>query len=194
MGGKGSGGHPHGGNKNTRCDRVDPVLNSRIMHHNRAMMALPMVEFDPKRIMERFDVYLDSCEKYDLKPTVAGTALAMGFDRKRLWEFASGNRKEYKGSKVTPDCVDTFKKIYDFLNAGIEDLLSGEEKNPAKWIFLAKNSFGYSDTKEQLVRTRDETNLLPSAKEVAAEYAKRLGIGQAEIVGVEQLHEKSPSD
>ena len=126
-----------------------------------------------------------------MKPTVASAGLALGFGRQRFWEIANGLRKAYKGQEVTRECEYACQKIYDCLNAILEGYLNEEQKNPAKWIFLAKNHFGYTDTREQVIRTRDETPKLPSAEEVAEKYAAQLGarkaleLQEAEIVDVE---------
>lgn len=173
MGGKGSGGaRPGGGNKGVRAENVDAAFNSRVIAFNRELYSFDLVDFEPENVESRFMEYLEICDRYGMKPTVSGVSLAFGLDRRRFNEIANGCRHSYMGWKITPETVGAFQKIYKFLESVLENYLSDETKNPAKWIFLAKNHFGYSDTREQIVTHREDAPTLPSAQEIA----QRLGM------------------
>lgn len=187
MGGKGSGGYrPNAGNQ---LPLEDAQLNARILAMGKELRSLEPVSLaDAAAVGERFELYLDLCAKKALRPTVAGAALALGTNRQRIWEIANGQRTTMKGEQLTPDAVDSLKRIYDFLEFSIDSLLTESPKNPASLIFLSKNHFGYRDTTEQVVRRVDERPALRSADEVAAALAARLGVEElpeAEVVDVE---------
>lgn len=173
MGGKGSGGARRGsGNKGVRAENVDAAFNSRVIAFNRELYAFDLVDFEPENVEARFFAYLDLCDEYGIKPTVSGVSLAFGLDSRRFNEIAHGAISSYHGWKVTSETSDAFQKIYKFLESVLETYLSDETKNPAKWIFLAKNHFGYSDTREQIVTHRESAPALQSATDIA----RRLGI------------------
>ena len=187
MGGVGSGGRRSTSGA-TDSSKVDKTFNKRVIQFNRHVMAFGEVQFTPEGIRNRFSDYLDACEDFGMKPTVTGVAMAMGMDRRRFWEIASGNKASWHGQRINSETVDSCKRIYDFLESVLESYLSDEARNPAKWIFIAKNHFGYTDTREQLVRQVPDRAPRLSAAEVAA----RLGFApeelpQAEIVQVEEI-------
>lgn len=192
MGGKGSGGaRANSGGAQIRAGGdADKAFNARVIAFNRRLYAYDLVDFEPENVEARFLEYLAICEEHGMKPGTTSAALAFGLDVRRFNEIARGAISSYRGWKVTPATTEAFQKIYRFLESVLEGYLSGEGKNPAKWIFLAKNHFGYSDTSERIVTHREEGPALPSAEEVAARYAAKLGrpvpeLGEAELVGVE---------
>jgi len=192
MGGKGSGGaRPGSGNKGVRAENVDAVFNRRGIAFNKELYQYDLVDFEPENIEARFMEYLEICDRHGMKPTVSGVSVACGLDSSRFNDIAHGNRASYKGWRITPETVQAFQKVYKFLESVLENYLSSEGKNPAKWIFLAKNHFGYTDTREQIVTRREDAPSLDTAEDIA----KRLGIStsapsplpEAEIMSIENI-------
>lgn len=192
MGGKGSGGaRSNSGARMARMDKVDGELNTRIIEFGKVLMSkFELVDLnDVNAMRERFFEYLDLCEEWKMKPTLSSACMAFGLDRRRFWEIANGMKRSFKGYKLTPETEDFFKKVYDFLEMVLTNVMLDSKGNPATAIFLAKNHFGYKDVSEQVVHRVDDRLSLKSAEEVAAEYSKRLGkspghLLEAEVVEV----------
>ena len=85
-------GRPKGTGGNKRPDRSDamtpktqPGDNRRYLTHSMAMFDWLEVDMkEPEQVRERIGQYLDLCAKDDMKPSVAGLALAFGVDRKTI--------------------------------------------------------------------------------------------------------------
>ena len=116
-----------------------------------------------EEVAERTTTYLDICEQNDMKPSVAGYALALGINRKTLWEYVSGRT-------VKPPAVcDVLKRAYNLLNAQMEDYMQNGKINPVSGIFLMKNSFQYQDKQEIEVSANQGDTETPD--QLAAKYA-----------------------
>lgn len=125
---------------------TEPGDNARYLSHSIAIMKLPKVDMsDPEAVKDRIFTYLEMCEANDMKPHVAGLALALGVDRRRLWEIRTGTNG--KNAEVT----DTIKKAVDLLDAQMSDYMQNGKINPVAGIFLMKNNFGYTDKQEVVV-------------------------------------------
>ncbi len=112
----------------------------------------PIDLHNPKDVNARLNEYFRIYAEADLKPTVAGMAMALGIDRRRLWEIKSGNyhtSKELEGLPTyTTDCI---KKAYAILENQWENYMQQGKINPVSGIFLAKNNFGYRDQQEMVL-------------------------------------------
>jgi hypothetical protein len=120
-----------------------PGDNAKYTAHNLMLYRLKPVSFESaEEIDERIETYFDICQQNDMKPSVAGFSLALGIDRRRLWEIITGK-------VVKPDAVtDSLKRAYLILNAQMEDYMQNGKINPVSGIFLMKNSFQYQDKQE----------------------------------------------
>ena len=129
--------------------QAEPGDNTRFTRHNRMLYELVPVSFEsPEEVADRTTTYLNICEQNDMKPSVAGYALALGIDRKTLWEYVTGRT-------VKPPAVrNLLKRAYDLLNAQMEDYMQNGKINPVSGIFLMKNAWGYQDKQEIEVAAR----------------------------------------
>ena len=144
--------------------QAEPGDNTRFIRHNRMLFSLVPVSFDsPEAVTERTTTYLDICEQNDMKPSVAGYALALGISRQELWNIVTGRR--VKPSAV----VDVLKRSYHLLNAQMEDYMQNGRINPVSGIFLMKNAFGYTDKQEIEVAAKNDD--AESAESLSAKYA-----------------------
>ena len=98
-----------------------------------------------KRLGEYFQIHFEA----DLKPTVAGMAMALGIDRRRLWEIKSGVPD--RNQDLPTMTRDSIKKAYDFMENLWENYMQNGKINPVSGIFLGKNNFGYQDKTEYVV-------------------------------------------
>lgn len=125
----------------------------------------------PEQVQARLDEYFQIHIRADLKPTVAGMAMALGIDRRRLWEIKSGNYHTSKGLEDLPTLsTDSIKKAYDFLETLWENYMHNGKINPVSGIFLAKNNFGYQDKQDIVVTPNTRNDSDYSAEDIRARY------------------------
>lgn len=144
--------------------QAEPGDNSKFTRHNRMLYELVPVTFESaEEVKERTITYLDICEQNDMKPSVAGYALALGIDRVNLWRIVTG-------ATVKPAEVrNVLKRAYDLLNAQMEDYMQNGKINPVSGIFLMKNSFQYQDKQE--IQVSANQGDAESPDQLAAKYA-----------------------
>ena len=120
------------------------------------------------RLAEYFQIHFDA----DLKPTVAGMAMALGIDRRRLWEIKSGAKMggTTEFDLPTPTLV-AIKKAYDFMENLWENYMQNGKINPVSGIFLGKNNFGYQDKQEMVLTPNSHTDSDYSVDDIKARYA-----------------------
>lgn len=124
-----------------------------------AIMQLPKIDFrDPVQLQERVLKYFSLCAEHDMKPGVAAVGLAIGLDRRRLWEIRSGSSRN---ATIPQECKDIINGVYDSLEVLWEGYMSSGKINPVSGIFLAKNNFGYSDKQEYVVTPNTMTQETP---------------------------------
>lgn len=129
------------------------------------------------RLNDFFALYV----KYDMKPTVAGMAMALGMNRRTLIaivnDYATGGTG-YK-SALPPDVTLSIKKAYNLMENLWENYMNSGKLNPVTGIFLAKNNYGYQDKTEYVLTPNQHSDNDYSADEIreryiAADQQKRL--------------------
>jgi hypothetical protein len=114
-----------------------------------AIMQLPKIDYrDPEQLQNRVAEYFQLCADHDMKPGVAAVGLAIGLDRRRLWEIRSGSSRN---GTIPQECKDIINSVYDSLEVLWEGYMANGKINPVSGIFLAKNNFGYQDKQEYVV-------------------------------------------
>ena len=135
---------------NWREPDVDEGDNAHFMSVSMKLFNLPKVDLhNPDEVQDRLNMYFEIFAEADLKPTVMGMAMALGIDRRRLWEIRNdvvGRNKDLP--TLTGDLV---KKAYGFLENQWEVYMQQGKINPVSGIFLAKNNFGYKDQQEMVL-------------------------------------------
>lgn len=115
-----------------------------------AIARLPKIDVtDPKQLSDRFVEYFQLCADHDMKPGVAAFALAVGLDRRRLWEI--NNNVEGRNATIPEESKKIIKLAYNSLEVLWESYSTGGKINPVTAIFLGKNNFGYQDKQEYVV-------------------------------------------
>ena len=158
-------GHPKGAGGYKRPDstvQAEPGDNRKYLEHNLKMWNWPSVDMKkPENVLERVTLYFQTCADDDMKPSVAGLALAFGIDRRTLWKWINGIQSDF----VAAESRDALKKAYQILTAQMENYMQNGKINPVAGIFLMKNNMGYQDKQEVVVT-------LPSS--LASRYRLRL--------------------
>lgn len=142
-------GRPVGTGGNTRPDSTaqpDPGDNTKYIGFALILHNLPPVDMaNNEQVAQRVNDYFQLCADHDMKPGMAGLALAFGIDRRRLWEYANRDRAENK------EVRDTLKKASEILDLMMESYMQNGKINPVSGIFLMKNNLGYTDKQEVIV-------------------------------------------
>ena len=125
-----------------------------------AIMQMPKIDVrNPVQLRQRVAEYFQLCADHDMKPGVAAVGLAVGLDRRRLWEIRSGINDRVTG--MPQECKDIIISVYDSLEVLWEGYMSSGKINPVSGIFLAKNNFGYQDKQEYVVTPNQMQNADP---------------------------------
>jgi DNA-binding XRE family transcriptional regulator len=126
--------------------QTNPGENTKYLNHNLQLSLLPAIDTaDEKQVASRIVEYFQICGENDMKPSMAGLALAIGVSRQTLWNWSTG---ETRGNEH----LDLIKKAVQMLDAQMVDYMQNGKINPVAGIFLMKNSFGYKDQQEVVVK------------------------------------------
>lgn len=128
---------------------TEPGDNARYLRHTLGMWDLPVIDIsDPKQVEERILWYFKYCVQDDMKPTVSGLAMALGVDRKTLYDWSRGNVRGVTHSPIVKKAMASLQILW-------EDYMQNGKINPVSGIFLGKNHFGYTDKQELVVEPKN---------------------------------------
>ena len=147
-----------------------PGDNTKIVMTNMKFFNMPAIDLhDPAAVQERLCEYFAIYGEADLKPTVAGMGMALGLDRRRLWEIKTGN---YTTStpKLPRETEDLIKKAYEILETSMESYANAGKINPVMAIFMMKNHFGYQDKTEYVLTPNQKQESDYDADEISKRY------------------------
>ena len=143
---------PRGGN-NFLTDaalNVQPGDNTKYVLLGAKLFNLPPIDLkDPAQVNERLNEFFQIHAEADMKPTVSGMGMALGLDRRRLWEIKTcvGDRNQDLPTLTR----DSIKRAYEYMEILWENYMQNGKINPVSGIFLGKNNFGYQDKTEYVV-------------------------------------------
>ena len=152
--------------------QTEPGDNTRIVMTNMKFFDMPKVDLnDSEAVRERLGEYFQIYGEADLKPTVAGMALALGVDRRRLWEIKTGAAVGGSGKQnLPPETLDLVKKAYEILETSMENYANAGKINPVMAIFMMKNHFGYQDKTEYVLTPNQKQESDYDADEISKRY------------------------
>ena len=133
---------------------TEPGDNTKYLKLGRELFNLPSIDLkDPAQVQDRLNEFFVIHENYDMKPTVAGMGMALGLDRRRLWEIKTGNvsSSNKRLLELPTLTVDSIKRAYEYMEILWENYMQNGKINPVSGIFLGKNNFGYQDKTEYVV-------------------------------------------
>jgi hypothetical protein len=106
---------------------------------------MPSIDLNSdEAVKDRIQEYFTYCIEKDIKPGVEGMAMALGINRRTLWEWETGGLRANAGNSR----MDIIKKSKQFLAQYMESLAQNGKINPVTAIFLMKNHFGYKDSQD----------------------------------------------
>lgn len=143
---------------------TEPGDNARYLRHTLGMWDLPIIDIsDIKQVEERILWYFNYCIKEDMKPTVSGLAMALGVDRKTLYDWSRGNVRGVTHSPIVKKAMDALQILW-------EDYMQNGKINPVSGIFLGKNHFGYTDKQEIVVEPKNPLGEAENPDDIKAKY------------------------
>lgn len=123
--------------------KTEPGDNTKYLNHSLKIAELPKIDTkDNIQLQLRITEYFKICAEDDMKPSVAGLALAIGVDRKTIWQWTQGENS---------DRSNTIKRAYAILDLQMNDYMQNGKINPVSGIFLMKNNFGYQDKQDVVI-------------------------------------------
>ena len=145
---------------NWREPDVEDGDNANFLSVSMKLFNLPKVDLhNPDEVEDRLNQYFQISYEADLTPTVAGMAMALGMDRRRLWAIRNDQPTGGAGytTALPPEVADCIKKAYSLMEYLWENYMVNGKINPVTGIFLGKNNFGYQD-KQEMVLTPNTQN------------------------------------
>ena len=161
-------GRPKGTGGNSRPDKTaqtEPGDNTKYINHSLRLSRLPKISTnDAEAVKERIVNYFEICAEDDMKPSVAGLALALDIDRVYLWEIRTGRKGK------NPEVANALKRAMKILDLQMVDYMQNGKINPVSGIFLMKNNFGYADKQEVVVTPNSPLGDGRDEKELEKKY------------------------
>ena len=166
---------PRGGNSPAIGENMlmtEPGDTTKIVQTNMKFMLLPKIDlYDPEAVRNRLTEYFQIYADADMKPTVAGMAMALDLDRRRLWEIKVGAPIGGTGKQhLPPETLDYIKKAYEILESSMESYANAGKINPVMAIFMMKNHFGYQDKTEYVLTPNQKQDSDYDADDIRKRY------------------------
>ncbi len=151
----------------------EPGDNTRIVQTNMRFFDMPKVDLkDPEAVRERLVEYFKIYGEADLKPTVAGMAMALGIHRRTLWAIANDQPTGSDGYKASlpEESAHLVKKAYEMLEMSMEAYANAGKINPVMAIFMLKNHWNYADKTEYVLTPNQKQESDYNADEISKRY------------------------
>lgn len=168
---------PRGGNSPVIGDNglmLEKGDNAKIMSINIALFNMQDIDMtNAQAVTGRLGEYFALYEQADLKPTVAGMAIALnGMSRQTLTAIAHDRVTGSTGYKsaLPPEVTATIKKAYKMLENMWETYMNSGKINPVSGIFLGKNNYGYQDKTEYVLTPNQQNDSDYDAEDIRQRY------------------------
>jgi hypothetical protein len=133
---------------------------------------MPAIDLNSDQaITDRIQEYFKYCIEHDIKPGVEGMAMALGVNRRTLWNWET----ETSGT-LGNNRRDIIKKSKQFLALYLENLAQNGKINPVTAIFLFKNHFNYVDKQEFEIAPRSGISPTLSPAEIAKQIPQDIPV------------------
>lgn len=180
---------PRGGNSpviGTNGLQLQDGDNAKFLSVQMELLNMPDIDMnDVEQVQTRLNEYFALYANADMKPTVAGMAIALnGMSRNTLRAVALNQPTGGAGYKTAlpPEVASSIKKAYFLLENLWESYMNSGKVNPVAGIFLGKNNYGYQDKTEYVLTPNTNQDNDYNADEIreryiAADQQKRLEQG-----------------
>lgn len=167
---------PRGGNSPVIGDNglmLQEGDNAKFMKVNIALFNMQKIDLtDLDAVVARLNEYFMLYAENDMKPTVVGMAIALGWSRQQLWAVTHDQPLGGRGNYCTlpQDVTDTIKKAYFMMENMWENYMNSGKINPVSGIFLGKNNFGYQDKTEYVLTPNTQQDNNYDADDIRSRY------------------------
>lgn len=168
---------PRGGNSPVIGDNglmLEKGDNAKIMSINIALFNMQDIDMtNAQAVTGRLGEYFALYEQADLRPTVAGMAIALnGMSRQTLTAIAHDRVTGSTGYKsaLPPEVTATIKKAYKMMENMWETYMNSGKINPVSGIFLGKNNYGYQDKTEYVLTPNTQNDSDYDAEDIRQRY------------------------
>lgn len=170
-------GKPRGGNSPVIGDNglnLDAGDNAKFLSVQMALFNMPNIDMENvEEVRQRLSEYFALYSGNDMKPTVAGMAIALnGMNRRTLWGIVNDAPTGGAGYKTAlpSEVALTIKKAYFLLENLWESYMNSGKVNPVAGIFLGKNNYGYQDKTEYVLTPNTNQDENYSADDIRQRY------------------------
>ena len=170
---------PRGGGKNSPVIGNNGLMtesgdNTKYLNLGMKLFTLPPIDLkDPEQVCNRLAEFFQIHADADMKPTVSGMGMALGLDRRRLWEIKTGVTD--RNQDIPTLTRDAIKKAYEYLELLMENYMQNGKINPVSGIFLMKNNFAYLDKVEHVITPNVHNDSDYSADDIKKRYLSDFG-------------------
>lgn len=167
---------PRGGNSPVIGDNglmLEEGDNTKFMKVNMALFNMENIDLhDNEAVQDRLNEYFSLYAENDMKPTVAGMAMALGMNRRTLWAIVNNQPTGSSGylTALPPEVALTIKKAHFLLENLWESYMNSGKINPVSGIFLGKNNFGYQDKTEYVLTPNTQQDNDYDADDIRKRY------------------------
>lgn len=143
----------------------NPNDNQKMVAHAVQIMSFPKIDtHDLDQVEQRTYEYLSLCAQNGMKPGIEGYALALGINRKSLFDIRTGRQKRPK------EVVEIMERTCQLVGEIMENGITDGKINPLVGFFFMRNNHGYknADPEEEPHTINEETK---TAEQIAAKYA-----------------------
>lgn len=177
---------PRGGNSPVIGDNglnLNEGDNTKFMTVNMALFNMTDIDMNNvEEVRQRLNDFFALYTQADMKPTVAGMAMALnGMSRRTLWAIVNDLPTGGAGYKTASprEVASTIKKAYKIMENLWETYMNSGKVNPVAGIFLGKNNYGYQDKTEYVLTPNQQNDNDYDAdaireRYIAADQQKRL--------------------
>lgn len=161
---------PRGKNiSETLAPVTEPGDNTKYVMLGMKLFNLPSIDLkDPQQVSDRLNEFFTIHAEADMKPTVSGMGMALGLDRRRLWEIKVGVTD--RNQDLPTLTRDFIKRAYEYMEILWENYMQNGKINPVSGIFLGKNNFGYQDKQEYVLTPNSNSDSDYSAEDIRKRY------------------------
>ena len=160
-----------GNNQTVNESRKEYMAQPRVQEFNKAMTdrlfgvgGRPPAFKSVDQLNSDVSEFLDLCQRTTTIPTVMGLSTWLGCARETLYAHANDPRSPFS---------NTIKNFIDLCHLSLENGTIDGKVNPVTYIFMGKNYFGLSDSKDIKVSATNDSSS-PNAQETASALRKQL--------------------
>ena len=165
---------------NDKTDRWKATMQESSKFVNNAMILakLPRIDLNyPDSVQKRVSEYFQIVMENNLRPSLAGLALAFHINRGELSKYINGN------GNICGESREILKQAYRILNALMEDYMGNSAIDKTLAIFLSKNNFGYKDQQDVVYQNTTTFQQTQSKEEIRNKYM--LDMVDAEVTRID---------